>query len=582
MRIRSPSSRGNVALRLSPFDIALAVASPVLALHLRNAEILMPFDTEAVTIYVFISFTCSLIGFAIFRIYGGIPSYLFVNDVVDLAKAVLLAELMTCSALFVITRLDSIPRSAPAIHALILGTGLFTIRLMGHIAARKRRLATQPQHERIKHIILIGLSDLSVLFMKFLETCAPARQRVIGLLEAESRWIGRSVNGVAVLGPPGHLETLIDEFTIHGVTTDQVVVGAEPDRLSVEAIDAIRSACKRRGVDLVFVSDLFGLDPAGHAANAAPPTAVAIPIPGLIGMLSPYFRSKHLIEVIIAIVFIIVLMPLWLVGGLLAFFDVGSPILFWQRRAGLGGRDFQFYKIRTLKPEFDQVGQRVPQERRLSWIGRLLRQTRLDELPQLLSVIEGNMSLIGPRPLLLRDQPQDPSVRLMVRPGITGWAQVNGGTLLSPEEKEALDAWYVGHASLWLDLRIMAMTARSLLRGDRRSEQALAQARNERGGIIHRGLAKRGGAHSFGPSRFPRNSRSRTISKLALSARHDGPAATLREPPDPAAGAVATVGSRASRSAMYREKPNLLALQDGARQPAGHVRSGVDVDPVGQ
>ena len=110
----------------------------------------------------------------------------------------------------------------------------------------------------------------------------------------------------------------------------------------------------------------------------------------------------------------------------------------------------------------------------------MLRQTRLDELPQLLSVLVGDMSLIGPRPLLPQDQPADPSVRLMVRPGITGWAQVNGGSLLTPEEKEVLDAWYVGHASPWLDLRILAMTLRSLLRGDRRSEAALDEARHQR------------------------------------------------------------------------------------------------------
>ena len=97
-------------------------------------------------------------------------------------------------------------------------------------------------------------------------------------------------------------------------------------------------------------------------------------------------------------------------------------------------------------------------------------------MPQLLNVLVGNMSLIGPRPLLPQDQPPDPVLRLMVRPGITGWAQVNGGTSLSPTEKEALDIWYICNASLSLDLRIIGMTLLMLLRGDRRSEKALAQA----------------------------------------------------------------------------------------------------------
>ena len=486
MRFRSPSSRGNLSFRISPLDVVLAAASPLLALYLRNAHILTPFDGEAVAIYVLISLICSLIGFVVFKIYDGIPGYISTYDVVDLVKAVLVGELMTCSAVFTLTRLDGIPRSVPAIHALILGAGLLTARLLAQIADNNRKLANQPQHSRVEHVILIGLSDLSVLFMKFLETCAPGRQRVIGLLEPESRWIGRSVNGVPVFGPPAHLETLIDEFAVHGVTTDRVVVGSEPDGLSVEALETIRGACTRRGLDLVFISDLFGLGLAGQTADAAPPTLRPTPghHPGPIVTPSSYFRLKRSMEVTFALILIVTLAPLWLIGGLLAFFDVGSPVLFWQRRAGLGGLDFQLYKIRTLKPAFDRTGQKIPEERRLSWIGRMLRQTRLDELPQLLSVLDGDMSLIGPRPLLPQDQPPDPSMRLMVRPGITGWAQVNGGTLLSPEEKEALDAWYIGHASLWLDLRILAMTISSLLRGDRRSEQTLAQARHERGGSV--------------------------------------------------------------------------------------------------
>jgi lipopolysaccharide/colanic/teichoic acid biosynthesis glycosyltransferase len=96
-----------------------------------------------------------------------------------------------------------------------------------------------------------------------------------------------------------------------------------------------------------------------------------------------------------------------------------------------------------------------------------LRRTRLDELPQLLNVLVGDMSLVGPRPLLPRDQPANPTVRLMVRPGITGWAQVNGGTLLNPSEKDKLDEWYVRNASFWLDLRIVCLTMWVALFGQR-------------------------------------------------------------------------------------------------------------------
>ena len=144
---------------------------------------------------------------------------------------------------------------------------------------------------------------------------------------------------------------------------------------------------------------------------------------------------------------------------------------------------------------------KVPEEQRLSAIGRLLRRTRLDELPQLLNVLVGDMSLIGPRPLLPQDQPPTPTLRLVVRPGITGWAQVNGGALLSPKEKDALDEWYIRNASVWVDLRIAGLTILSLIKGSRRSDQSFAQELTTR--------TNRGHERSVGLSR--------TLSPLAAS-----------------------------------------------------------------
>src|SRR5205807_3183546 len=138
---------------------------------------------------------------------------------------------------------------------------------------------------------------------------------------------------------------------------------------------------------------------------------------------------------------LIVFLPFWILLGAVALWDVGSPVFFWQQRLGQGGRPFLLHKIRTLKPPFDWRGRKVPEAERLSAIGRLMRKCRFDELAQLLNVLVGDMSLIGPRPLLPRDQPANASVRLSVPPGITGWAQVNGGKLLSAEEKDALDEW---------------------------------------------------------------------------------------------------------------------------------------------
>ena len=147
--------------------------------------------------------------------------------------------------------------------------------------------------------------------------------------------------------------------------------------------------------------------------------------------------------------------------------SVGSPVLFRHQRPGLHGRPFTLYKFRTMSDARGPDGQLLPDAERLTAVGRLVRSMSLDELPQLWNVLRGDMSLVGPRPLLTqyldRYSPEQ-ARRHEVKPGITGWAQVNGRNTLSWEEKFAHDLWYVDHWSLWLDARILAMTALSVLR----------------------------------------------------------------------------------------------------------------------
>ncbi|MEA2904174.1 MAG: hypothetical protein QOI12_1561 [Alphaproteobacteria bacterium] len=479
MRIRSPSSRATFRIRFSVFDVFWAALSPLLALYVREAYILSYDGATTAAFYCLVSFCFSLLAFAAFGLRDGMPRYFSVHDAIELAKAVLAGELLTCVVLFTFTRLEGIPRSTPVIHALILGAGLVTARGLVRIAERNRKVASQAGHVPSEHIILIGLNDLSSLYMKMLEAFAPGQRRVIAILDERPASFGRSVDGVRVFGPPAQLGSLIDEFAVHGMSTHRVVVGGEAETLSDEAMNHVQHACVQRGLDLQFVPLLLGLErkrttSIARPFHAGPATAdhvvssVALP---------SYFRFKNFGDFFVALILIIALLPVWIVVASLAFLDVRSPVHFWQQRAGLNGRQFLLYKFRTLQLPLDWRGQRVADEQRVSWIGQLLRKTRLDELPQLLNVLVGDMSLIGPRPLLPQDQPSAPNIRLMVRPGITGWAQVNGGTLLSAEDKEALDEWYIRNASLWLDLRILAMTILSLARGDRRSEAALARAR---------------------------------------------------------------------------------------------------------
>jgi lipopolysaccharide/colanic/teichoic acid biosynthesis glycosyltransferase len=458
----------------------LAAAAPSAALYVRNGGFAANGDWTVTVSYCLLSAIFSLIALQVFRISDSIPRYMSVSDLLDIAKVVFSGQLMTTIVLFTVTRLEGIPRSVPTIQAAILGTSLIAYRAVLYLSEKRRGDSARPRQAVNQNVILIGLNELSALVIKFLKTQAPERWRVVALLDEQTRWIGRSVNGVQVFGPPAQLEAVVDEFVTHGVRTDRVVIAGEVAGLSQTVLADIHDVCARRGLDLLFVPDFLPLDSNEHSdllAHRNPDRSLSSPYPS--GMpISPYFCIKRIIDTFTAAVLIFWLLPLMLVAAVVAVLDVGSPVLFWQQRVGRDGRELQIYKLRTLRPLFDQSGRKIPEEERLSWIGRLLRDTRIDELPQLLNVLIGDMSLIGPRPLLPHDQPPNSAGRLLVRPGLTGWAQVNGGGKLSATEKDALDLWYICNASLLLDLRILGMTLLSFLRGDRRSEEALAQAQN--------------------------------------------------------------------------------------------------------
>jgi len=457
--------------------LAAAALSPLFALYLRDAAILSS-NYYLVALYCLVSCIFSVATFLAFRIEDTIPRYLSAGDALNLVKAVVTGELMISLVLFSITRLDGVPRSVPAIHALILGAALFASRTWLRFIDGRRAAGNRVQPISQERIVLVGLDDASALFMSSLEMFGPKRCQIVALLSAEPRWIGRSVQGVRVFGPPSHLETLVAEFAEHGVRVDVVVIGGNPDLVPMQQI---RHACSRLNIAVSSVPSYLGRRVAEQAADWGRTGVEPAPQyrPQVEARTSRYFLIKARVEFPIAVALLFFLAPMLLVASLLAFFDVGLPIMFWQQRVGLHGREFQLYKIRTLRLAFDQRGRRVPDEQRLSWVGRFLRRTRFDELPQLLNVVVGEMSLVGPRPLLWRDQPRNSATRLTVRPGLTGWAQVNGGVLLSPEEKEELDAWYICNASFWIDLRIAVRTLLCPFRGDRKSPRAFALARQD-------------------------------------------------------------------------------------------------------
>jgi sugar transferase EpsL len=186
---------------------------------------------------------------------------------------------------------------------------------------------------------------------------------------------------------------------------------------------------------------------------------------------------KNIIDRSLAVVGLLVLSPIIMALACLIRVRLGKPVLFRQIRIGLGEKPFTFLKFRTMTNARDSHGVLLPDKQRLTVLGRFLRASSLDELPQLWNILAGDMSLVGPRPLLPEYLPRynaQQCRRHEVKPGITGWVQVNGRNALTWEEKFDLDVWYVDHCSLWLDIKILLLTLLKVLQRDGISQQGHA------------------------------------------------------------------------------------------------------------
>lgn len=186
---------------------------------------------------------------------------------------------------------------------------------------------------------------------------------------------------------------------------------------------------------------------------------------------------KRLFDVVAASLGLLLLSPVIAVVAYMIRRRLGSPVLFRQVRPGMNGKPFEMVKFRTMRDAVDAHGNALPDAQRMTPFGSFLRSSSLDELPELWNVIKGDMSLVGPRPLLMEYLPLYNAEQLRrhdVRPGVTGWAQINGRNALTWEEKFKLDTWYVDHRSFWLDLKIIFLTVRKVLVRDGISAQGEA------------------------------------------------------------------------------------------------------------
>ena len=175
---------------------------------------------------------------------------------------------------------------------------------------------------------------------------------------------------------------------------------------------------------------------------------------------------KRMLDIILSIILLVFMMPIILLLSIIIWLVLGNPIFFRQERPGLNGAIFEIIKFRSMSNKLDSSGDLSIDSERLNWFGKLLRSSSLDELPELWNVLKGDMSFVGPRPLLKEYLPlynKDENRRHEVKPGITGWAQINGRNEISWEEKFKKDIWYVDNRSIWLDIKILFISIKKIL-----------------------------------------------------------------------------------------------------------------------
>jgi sugar transferase EpsL len=186
---------------------------------------------------------------------------------------------------------------------------------------------------------------------------------------------------------------------------------------------------------------------------------------------------KRSFDILVSIIVMILLLPFILAIAVLVYITFGRPVIFTQKRPGLHGKSFQIYKFRTMNDTKDVSGILLPDHLRLTAVGKCIRRFSLDELPQLFNILKGDMSFVGPRPLLTEYMPrytEEQARRHDVKPGITGWTQVNGRNAISWEEKFELDIWYVNNRDFMLDMKILWMTLVKTLKGEGVSAEGYA------------------------------------------------------------------------------------------------------------
>ena len=464
---RYPVSRQALVVLIDTGAITLALP---LALVLRESR--LPAGTrlsELLAVLPLLALS-AIVASLLLSSYRAVWRYMGIAEILRLAQLAILAILLFYIGQFVIDRLEHMPRSAPPIHFLVAMFLLLGARIAYGEWCRRSETGARPDARR--PLLLVGSGDGAALFIQMLHH-QPDRPYDIAGIICDRVTRHRSVAGVPVLGGLDDFDAVVATLRVQGMTPERLVVTRPHHELGRDAVYRIMSGAEAMGIPVEQLPELMRFrDEAPTsplAAHSGEPVATAV-----------YPRLKRLFDITLSATILVVLAPVLLLAAIAVALLIQRPVMFVQIRPGLHRRPFRLYKLRTMKDPLVHDGRSLADHERTPLAGRLLRRTRLDELPQLWNVLIGDMAIIGPRPLVAADldaMPDGGAARSSARPGITGWAQVNGGQKLDADEKLALDLWYADHASLALDLRIIARTIAMMLLGERRDASAITTAR---------------------------------------------------------------------------------------------------------
>jgi lipopolysaccharide/colanic/teichoic acid biosynthesis glycosyltransferase len=469
---------------LRPFlvDVLLVALATVAAAVIRDNFLIVPPRLIALAPYLVVTLVVAGIVLPVFGVIRPLWRFTSMRDGVRIVAATFGIVLGAVAIGFSVNRLEGVARALPMIQGLLIVSFLIGGRVLTRLSHDRRVRPVPAGHsDGLQTVLVLGLNKLAELYLECLAELDTGRVKIAGLL-GEGGHVGLSVHSYPVLGTPEEIARTLRQLELHGMFVDRILVALPRDSLSVPTRDALSQIQETTTIDVEYLVERMGIQssPANSAirdSKSKENISSALAAVDQAFEQLPYQKVKRAIDLLGAAVLLLALTPIFLIIGLLVAVDVGLPLVFWQQRPGVGGRPFKLYKFRTMTDAYGSGDQRKSDNARVSAVGEFLRRSRLDELPQLINIVKGEMSFVGPRPLLPVDQPLDSRSRLRVRPGLTGWAQIKGGRQISAADKAALDTWYARNMSLALDLKILLGTVPILIFGERVSEMTLARER---------------------------------------------------------------------------------------------------------